>query len=101
MKSKMKGKFNPADRQYGEISALIDSAFFPFVSGKKEFSFLAITDRGGKYSLSPLPSIGAAAKETLFSLSTMLDRIPRKQEKLRKKILYLQQRITAALDMDE
>ena len=100
-KSKMKGKYNPADRQYGEINALLDSAFFPFVSGKKEFSFLAITDRGGKYSLSPMPSIGSAAKETLFSLSTMLDRIPRKQEKLRKKILYLQQRITAALDMDE
>ena len=100
-KSKMKGKYNPADRQYGEINALLDSAFFPFVSGKKEFSFLAITDRGGKYSLSPMPSIGAAAKETLFSLSTMLDRIPRKQEKLRKKILYLQQRITSALDMDE
>ena len=45
--------------------------------------------------------IGAAAKETLFALSTMIDRIPKKQEKLRKKILFLQQKITTALDMDD
>ena len=101
VKSKIKGKFDPARREYGEINALLDSAFFPMISGKKEFSFLAITDRGGKYSLSPMPSIGAAAKETLFALSSMIDRIPKKQEKLRKKILYLQQRITTALDMDD
>ena len=101
VKTKIKGKFEPARREYGEINALLDSAFIPIVSGKKEFSFLAVTDRGGKYSLSPMPSIGAAAKETLFSLSSMIDRIPKKQEKLRKKILYLQQRITTALDMDD
>ena len=101
VKTKMKGKFDPAKREYGEINALIDSAFTPFVSGKKEFSFLAVVDRGGRYSLAPMPSIGGAAKETLFALSSMIDRIPRKQEKLRKKILYLQQRITTALDMDD
>ncbi len=100
-RSKMKGRFDPAGRQYGEIGALIDSAFQPFVSGKKEFSYLAIVDRGGRYSLSPMPSIGAAAKETLFALSTMIDRIPKKQMKLRERILALQQKITSALDMDD
>ena len=62
---------------------------------------VTIVDRGGKYSAAPMPSIGAAAKETLFSLSSMIDRIPRKQQKLREKILHMQQRITTALDMDD
>ncbi len=101
LKTKIKGKFDPSRREFGEIEALLDSAFMPFVTGKKEFSFLAVVDRGGKYSLAPMPSIGGAAKETLFSLSSMIDRIPRKQERLRKKILKLQQIITTALDMDE
>lgn len=101
LRSKMKGKYDPAKREFGEINALIDSAFFPIATGKKEFSFIAVVDRGGKYALAPMPSIGAAAKETLFALSSMIDRIPRKQEKLRKKILYLQKRITSALDMDD
>ena len=101
VKNRMKGKFDPSDRQFGEISALLDSAFVPITSGKKEFSFLAIMDRGGKYSLAPMPSIGSAAKETLFALSSMIDRIPKKQQKLREKILHLQQRITTALDMDD
>ena len=101
LKNKMKGKFDPGKREYGEINALLDSAFYPFASGKKEFVFLAVVDRGGKYALAPMPGIGAAAKETLFALSTMIDRIPKKQEKLRKKILFLQQKITTALDMDD
>ncbi|MBO8436027.1 MAG: ATP-dependent RNA helicase [Spirochaetes bacterium] len=100
-RTKIKGKFDPARREFGEIEALLDCAFMPFATGKKEFSFLAVVDRGGKYSLAPMPSIGASAKETLFSLSSMIDRIPRKQERLRKKILKLQQRITTALDMDD
>ena len=100
-KMKMKGKYSPDDKEFGEISSLIDSAFMPITSGKKCFSFLGITEKGGKFALAPFPSIGSAAKETLFSLSSMLDRIPKKQEKLRKKALTLQQRITAALDMDE
>ena len=101
VKAKIKGKYDPAKREYGEISALLDSAFMPFATGKKEFSFLAVVDRGGRYSVAPIPGLGAAAKETLFSLSSMIDRIPKKQEKLRKKILYLQQRTTSALDMDD
>ena len=100
-KMKMKGKYSPDDKEFGEISSLIDSAFMPITSGKKCFSFLGITEKGGKFALAPFPSVGSAAKETLFSLSSMLDRIPKKQEKLRKKALTLQQRITAALDMDE
>ena len=100
LKSKMKGRYDPAKREFGEISSLLDSAFYPFATGKKEFSFLAVVDRGGKYALAPMPSVGAAANETLFALSSMIDRIPKKQEKLRKKILHLQQRITAALDIE-
>ena len=100
-KMKMKGKYSPDDKEFGEISSLIDSAFMPITSGKKCFSFLGITEKGEKFALAPFPSVGSAAKETLFSLSSMLDRIPKKQEKLRKKALTLQQRITAALDMDE
>ena len=96
----MKGRYDPAKREFGEISSLLDSAFYPFATGKKEFSFLAVVDRGGKYALAPMPSVGAAANETLFALSSMIDRIPKKQEKLRKKILHLQQRITAALDIE-
>ncbi len=101
VKTKIKGKFSPEKKEFGELNALIDSAFMPIVTGKKEFSFLAVIDRGGRYSLAPLSSIGQAANETLFSLSSMIDRIPKKQEKLRKKILTLINRITAALDMDE
>ena len=101
VKTKIKGKFDPGRKQFGEIGALLDSAFMPIAAGKKEFCFIAIVDRGGKYSAAPMPSIGAAAKETLFSLSSMIDRIPRKQQKLREKILHMQQRITTALDMDD
>ena len=48
-----------------------------------------------------MTSIGSAAKETLFALSSMIDRIPKKQQKLRARILALQNSITKALDMDE
>lgn len=101
VKTKIKGKFSPEKKEFGELNALVDSAFMPIIAGKKEFSFLAVIDREGKYSLAPMASIGPAARETLFSLASMIDRIPRKQEKLRKKILSLMQKITTALDMDD
>ena len=101
VKTKIKGRFSPDKREFGEISSLLDSVFMPFVAGKKEFAFLAVVDRGGRYSLAPMPSIGSAAKETLFALSSMIDRIPKKQQKLRARILALQNSITKALDMDE
>ena len=100
-KNKIKGKADPSRREFGEISAMLDSLFVPFASNKKEFSFLALCERGGKYALMPMPSIGSAAKETLFSLSSMIDRIPRKQQKLRERILSLMKSIAIALDMDD
>lgn len=101
LKTKMKGKYSPDAREFGELNALLDSVFMPISSGKKAFSFLGITEKGGKFALAPFPSVGSAAKETLFSLASLLDRVPKKQEKLRKKALELQSRITTALDMDD
>ena len=69
--------------------------------GKKEFGFLALTEKKGRYSIIPIDTIGGAARESAYALSALIDSIPKKNAALRKKAMGILQRITIALDMED
>ena len=100
-RTRKSGRFSVADKQFGEIDALLNTVFRPIVMGKKEFGFIALTERKGRYSVMPVDSIGGAAKETAFALSELIDTLPKHNAPLRRKAMTLLQRIAAALDMED
>lgn len=100
-KSRIAGKYTVYDKQFSEINSLLDAVFMPISMGKKEFGFLALTEKKGRYSIIPIDSIGGAARETAFALSSLIDSIPKKNAALRRKVLNLLQKIAIALDMEE
>ena len=100
-KSRITGKFSVYDKQLSEINALLDTVFTPISMGKKEFGFLALTEKKGRYSIIPIDTIGGAARETAYALSSLIDSIPKKNAALRRKVLNILQKITIALDMED
>ena len=100
-KKRVNGKFSVYDKQLSEINTLLDSIFIPISMGKKEFGFLALTEKKGRYSIIPIDSIGGAARESAYALSALIDSLPKKNAALRKKALSILQKIVVALDMEE
>lgn len=101
LSEKPRGAVSIAKKEYRELAHYMDYIFKPFVTGNREFSFLALKDCGGeKYSLLPMPSIGSACKETMFALASIIDGLPKKEQKLRQRAELLLLKIENALDFD-
>ena len=100
-KSRKTGKYSVQDKQFGELDALLNTVFTPIAMGKKEFGFIALTEKKGRYSVMPMDTIGGAARETAYALSELIDTLPKHNASLRKKALSMLQRIAAALDMED
>lgn len=100
-RSRITGKYTVYEKQFGELNSLLDSIFTPMAMGKKEFGFLALTEKKGRYSIIPIDTIGGAARESAYALSALIDSIPKKNAALRKKAMGILQRITIALDMED
>ena len=100
-KAKLKGRFSPEAKQYGELDSMLNMALVPFSSGKKTFSFLMLHMGRNSYSLVPHPSLQYAAKETLYSLSCLIETVPKKQGRLRNRILRMMGAYAKAMDLEE
>lgn len=100
-RAKIKGKFSTDAKQFGELDSMLNMVLIPFESGKKTFSFLMLHMKKNTYSLIPHPSISYAAKETLYSLSCLIETVPKKQAKLRQKILRLIEAYAKAMDLED
>ncbi len=57
----------------------------PYATKKNEFSFLGLKFNDDKYSLIPFVSLESAARETMYSLATILDTLDKSEDKIRKK----------------
>lgn len=101
LSEKPRGAVSLSKKEYRELAHYMDYIFKPFVTGNKEFSYLALKDSGGeRYSLVPMPSIGSACKETIFALSSVVESLPKKEQKLRQRAELLLLKIESALDFD-
>ena len=53
------------------------------------------------YSLVPNNSLESAVRETMYSLSSLIEMVPRKERELRKKLNSILKAYEKAIDMDE
>ncbi len=101
VKTKMKGKFTVRDKEFSEIDRMLGSVYTPIEMGKKEYGFIALTENKGRYSLIPIETIGGAARETIYALSSLIDTLPKRNAALRSKVLSMLHRTAEALDMGD
>ena len=73
----------------------------PFRSGKNTFTYIMLRENDGNYSLVPNNSLESAVRETMYSLSSLIEMVPRKERELRKKLNSILKAYEKAIDMDE
>ncbi len=82
---KPKGYASIDKKEFLSIEEYIDYALMPFVSGAGEFSFLCLKEKNRRYALVPSPSLDNAIKDTIYSLSSLIDDLPKNEIKAREK----------------
>lgn len=101
LSDKPRGSVSIGKKEYRELAHYMDYIFKPFVTGNREFSFLALKESGHeRYSIVPMPSIGSACKETMFALASIINALPKKEQKLRQRAELLLLKIENALDFE-
>ena len=73
----------------------------PFRSGKNTFTYIMLRENDDGYSLVPNNSLESAVRETMYSLSSLIEMVPRKERELRKKLNSILKTYEKAIDMDE
>ena len=73
----------------------------PFRSGKNTFTYIMLRENDDGYSLVPNNSLESAVRETMYSLSSLIEMVPRKERELRKKLNSILKAYEKAIDMDE
>ncbi|MGN1163521.1 MAG: helicase-related protein [Candidatus Ornithospirochaeta sp.] len=100
LKDKPRGKIQPTDSQE-KILGFMQYLLKPFRNGKNTFAFLMLREDEGRYSLVPNASLESAVRETMYSLSSLIEMVPKKERETRKKLNSILKAYERAVDMDE
>lgn len=96
-----KDSFRLNKSAYPMLFDFIDKAFTPILIGQNEFGYLEIKESKGKFTLLSTSKLTTAINETLYSLSVILDMIPKKETKVRKSLENTIINIEKAMDLSE
>ena len=100
IKDKPKNPITPMDG--GEkIIQYLPFLLKPYKSGKNNFVYLSLRENDGKYSLIPEASIENGVRETMYSLSSLLEMVPKSEKKARKRINAILSAYEKAVDLSE
>ena len=100
LKDKPRGKIEPTDSQE-KIIGFMQYLLKPFRNGKNTFAYLMLREDEGRYSLVPNASLESAVRETMYSLSSLIEMIPKKERETRKKLNSILKAYERAVDMEE
>ena len=84
-----------------EIFSFLTYLLKPYKSGKNNFVFLSLRENEGKYTLIPEASIENGVRETIYSLSSLLEMIPKRRNNVRKRINDILTAYERAVDLGE
>ena len=100
LKDKPKKAITPESSD-DEIISFLTYLLKPYKSGKNNFVFLSLRENEGKYSLIPEASIESGVRETIYSLSSLLEMIPKSRKTARKRINGILSAYERAIDLGE
>lgn len=100
LKDKPRKAITPLDRD-DEIIAFLTYLLKPYRSGKNNFVFLSLRENEGKYTLIPEPSIENGVRETIYSLASLLEMVPKSSKKARRRISNILTAYEKAVDLGE
>ena len=100
LKDKPKKAITPESSD-DEIISFLTYLLKPYKSGKNNFVFLSLRENEGKYSLIPEASIESGVRETIYSLSSLLEMIPKSRKTARKRINGILSAYERAVDLGE
>ena len=100
LKEKPRGRITAQDKSE-KILSYMSYLLRPFRSGKNTFTYIMLRENDDGYSLVPNNSLESAVRETMYSLSSLIEMVPRKERELRKKLNSILKAYEKAIDMDE
>lgn len=103
-KEPLKEKPNKAitpESNENEIIAFLTYLLKPYKSGKNNFVFLSLRENNGRYSFVPEPSIENGVRESIYSLSSLLEMVPKSNKKARQRINGILTAYERAIDLGE
>ena len=100
LRDKPKRSLSPTDTE-GEITSFLSYLLKPYKSGKNNFLFLSLREKEGKYSLVPEASIENGVRETIYSLSSLLEMVPKSNKQARRRINNILTTYERAIDLGE
>ncbi len=92
-------KADPYRKEYEEISIILDFLLSPVSTDRKHFRYLYMKEAKGRYSLQITPSLMGALKESAYSLSSLIECLPKKDRKIRERAMRILKAAEAALDI--
>lgn len=93
-------KADPYKKEYEEINIMLDYLFTPFSSDKKHFRYLYMKETKGRYTLQPTPSFMGALKESMYSLSALIECLPKKNRKIRERAMSILRKVEEILEIE-
>ncbi len=93
-------KADPYKREYEELNIMLDYLFTPISSDKKHFRYLYMKESKGRYTLQPTPSFMGALKESMYSLSYLIECLPKKNRKIRERAMSILRKLEEALEIE-
>ncbi len=100
LRDKPRGKIQPTDSPE-KILGFMTYLLKPFRNGKNTFAYLMLREDEGKYSLVPNASLESAVRETMYSLSSLIEMMPKKEREVRKRLNAILNAYEKAVDIDE
>ena len=100
LRDKPRGKIQPTDSPE-KILGFMPYLLKPFRYGKNTFAYLMLREDEGRYSLVPNASLESAVRETMYSLSSLIEMMPKKEREVRKKLNAILNAYEKAVDIDE
>ncbi len=95
--SKMRVK--PYEKEYKSLESMLNHILLTYSRNGKRFFYLALHESKGTYFLQPIASFQDAVKDSMYSLSTLLDLMPKSESKKRAMTMRKLREIEDALEI--
>lgn len=95
----LKLKIRPYEKDYKNITTILNNILATYNKPGKRYYYLALHESKGIYLLYPASSFQNAIKDTMYSLSTLLDLMPKSESKKRAMTMRKLREIEDALDI--
>lgn len=100
LSTKPNRKIQPSDKSE-KILGCLQYLLMPFRTGKDTFAYLMLRENDGRYSLVPNASLENAVRETMYSISSLIELVPKKEKDLRRSLTATLRKYEKALGLDD